>query len=225
MSKKISFDPSLSRPSDRYKAWIDSLFIDHSIFRLVWTNFHIVIHHKVYRCNHPTPGRLRKIVQKYQIKTIINLRGKRDCGSDALSRHAAKELGITLYDLPFESRGAPHKDRILNLAQLYPTFDFPILIHCKSGADRAGLVSALIKLFENHTLEDAMGELSWKFGHFKQAKTGILDQFFIYYFQQTKGKVDFLKWVQQEYHEDILRKEFRHKKLFSFITDKILHRE
>ncbi|MDI2112917.1 tyrosine-protein phosphatase [Commensalibacter nepenthis] len=225
MSKKISFDPSLSRPSDRYKAWIDSLFIDHSIFRLVWTNFHTVIPNKVYRCNHPTPGRLQKIVQQYHIKTIINLRGKRDCGSDALSRHTAKELEVTLLDLPFESRGAPHKDRILNLARLYPTLAFPILIHCKSGADRAGLVSTLIALFENQTIEKAIEQLSWKFGHFKQAKTGILDQFFIDYYQQTKGQSDFLKWVQDEYHEDILRKKFQHKKLSSFITDKILHRE
>ncbi|EHD13572.1 hypothetical protein CIN_17640 [Commensalibacter intestini A911] len=225
MSKKISFDPSLSTPSDRYKAWLDSLFIDHSIFRLVWTNFHAVIPSKVYRCNHPTPARLRKLVQKHHIKTIINLRGKRDCGSDALSRQAAKQLGITQLDLPFESRGAPHKDRILNLAQLYPNLEFPILIHCKSGADRAGLVSALITLFEGKTLDDAIAQLSWKFGHFKQAKTGILDRFFVYYYQQTQGKIDFLTWINQDYHEDFLRKEFKAKKISSFITDKILHRE
>ncbi|EUK17785.1 fused DSP-PTPase phosphatase/NAD kinase-like protein [Commensalibacter papalotli (ex Servin-Garciduenas et al. 2014)] len=225
MSKKISFDPSLIRFSDHFKAWLDSLFIDHSIFRLVWTNFNTVIPNKVYRCNHPTPSRLRKFSQKYHIKTIVNLRGQRDCGSDALSRNAAKQLGITQLDLPFESRGAPHKDRILNLAAIYPTLEFPILIHCKSGADRAGLVSALIMLFEHKTIEKAISQLSWKYGHFKQAKTGILDQFFVYYFQETHGKSNFLTWVQHHYHEDALREQFKAKKTFSFITDKILHRE
>lgn len=225
MSKKISFDPSLSRSSDRCKAWLDSLFVDHSIFRLVWSNFDIVIPDKVYRCNHPTPARLRKLAQKYHIKTILNLRGHRDCGSDVLSRTAAKQLGITLLDLPFESRGAPHKDRILNLARIYPTLEFPILIHCKSGADRAGLVAALIMLLEHKTLEEAIDQLSWRFGHFKQAKTGILDQFFIYYYQQTSGKTDFLTWVEQEYHEDLLRKKFKPKGFSSFITDRILRRE
>lgn len=225
MSKKISFDPSLSNSSDRVKAWLDSLFIDHSIFRLVWSNFDIVIPNKVYRCNHPTPTRLHTLAQKYHIKTIINLRGKRDCGSDALSRDTVKQLGITQFDLPFESRGAPHKDRILNLANIYPTLEFPILIHCKSGADRAGLVAALVMLFEHKSIEDAVSQLSWKYGHFKRAKTGILDEFFIYYYQQTKGKVEFLTWVEQEYHEELLRKKFKPKGFSSFITDKILRRE
>lgn len=225
MSKKIPFDPSLSRSSDHFKAWLDSLFIDHSIFRLIWSNFDTIIPNKVYRCNHPTPARLHKLSQKYNIKTIINLRGQRDCGSDALSRHAAKKMGIAQLDLPFESRGAPHKDRILNLANIYQTLEFPIIIHCKSGADRAGLVAALIMIFEHKSVQEAMKQLSWKYGHFKQAKTGILDQFFTYYLHETQEKINFLTWVKQNYNEDLLRNKFKAKTFYSFIIDKILHRE
>ncbi|MDI2091068.1 tyrosine-protein phosphatase [Commensalibacter oyaizuii] len=225
MSKKIPFDPSLSNRYEYFKAWIDSLFIDHAIFRLVWSNFHAVIPKKIYRCNHPTPARLTRLKTKYRLKTIINLRGHRDCGSDALSRTQAKSLGLIYIDMPFESRGAPHKDRILKLADIYPTLEFPILIHCKSGADRAGLVAALLVLLENGKIEQAMQQLSWRYGHFKHSKTGILDAFLVHYYQETYNKVSFLDWVRNDYDENVLRQSFKSKALSSFITDTILHRE
>lgn len=219
------FDPALTRVSDKGKAWLNSLFIDHAIFRLVWTNFDTVIPGKVYRCNHPTPRRLRSLVHRYKIKTLVNLRGHRYCGSDALSRTESKKLGLDFYDLPFESRGAPHRDRILRLADTYSKMEFPILIHCKSGADRAGLVSALIMLLEERPVRQAMKQLSWKYGHFKHSRTGILDAFFMLYAQQTQEKQNFLDWVRHDYNEQELRSLFKVSKLSSFINDQILHRE
>lgn len=225
MNKKLSFDPSFPTRKDHFKAWCNSLFIDHSIFRLIWSNFETVIPGKVYRCNHPTPSRLTYLTQKFHLKTLINLRGHRACGSDALSRRKSQELNLTHLDMAFESRGAPHKDRILRFAQIYKNLEFPILIHCKSGADRAGLVSAIIILLENGRVEQAMQQLSWKYGHFKQAKTGILDAFFIKFYQETNGKMNFLEWVKDCYSEDALRNKFQQKTIASFVTDKILRRE
>lgn len=225
MKKKYIFDSSFPNRRDYHIAWLNSLFVDHAIFRLFWSNFQTVIPGKVYRSNHPTPTRLLNLTKKYHLKTIINLRGKRNCGSDALSRHISHKLNLKHYDLPFESRGAPHIDRILNLANIYKTIEFPLLIHCKSGADRAGLVSALILLFENYDIHSAMRQLSWKYGHFKYSRTGILDAFFTQYLQQTHGKVNFLYWLQSQYNEKQLKDSFKSKKISSFITDKILHRE
>ena len=54
-----------------------------------------------------------------------------------------------------------------------------MLMHCKSGADRAGLMSVLYRfLHEGVPLKEATQELSLKYGHFRQADTGILDYFF-----------------------------------------------
>lgn len=225
MNKKHIYDSSFSNHRDYSIAWINSLFVDHAIFRLFWSNFQTVIPEKVYRCNHPTPSRLTALTKKYHLKTVINLRGKRNCGSDALSRHACQKLQLKQYDLPFESRGAPHIDRILNFAKIYKTLEFPLLIHCKSGADRAGLVSTLILLFENYDIHQAIKQLSWKYGHFKYSKTGILDAFFLQYIQQTNGKIKFLDWLQSTYNEELLKASFKTKKISSFITDKILRRE
>jgi protein tyrosine/serine phosphatase len=159
-------------------AWSDSLLVDHAVFRLPWSNFAEVVPGKLYRCNHPTPGRLAALKRRYGLRTLINLRGHRKCGSDALSREAAAQLGLTHIDMAFESRGAPHRERILRFHEIYRGLQAPALMHCKSGADRAGLAAGLAILFEGGSSADALRQLSWRFGHFSRARTGILDAFF-----------------------------------------------
>lgn len=133
------FDGTLSSTSGRGRAWIDSLFVDHAVLRMTWTNFRTVIPGRVYRCNHPTPWRLAMATRRLHLKTLVNLRGHRQCGSDALSREAAHRLGLKHIDMAFESRNAPHRDRIERFEKIYRTLTFPMLMHCKSGADRTGL--------------------------------------------------------------------------------------
>ncbi|MGG6429901.1 tyrosine-protein phosphatase [Acetobacter ghanensis] len=219
------FNGHLSSLTGRARAWTDSLFVDHAVLRLVWTNFHAVIPGKVYRCNHPTPARLRRAVSKLGLRTLVNLRGHRQCGSDALSRNAAAQIGITHLDMAFESRGAPHKDRILRFAQMYRELQFPMLMHCKSGADRAGLASALVIMFEGGTAEQALGELSWRYLHFRRSRTGILDAFFLRYQAQAEGRIPFMDWVQHEYDEVALKQDFVAGQFSSFLTDQVLRRE
>lgn len=219
------FDGHLSSSSGRVRAWTDSLFVDHAIFRLMWTNFHAVIPGKVYRCNHPTPARLKRAMERLGLRTLVNLRGHRKCGSDALSRNAARGLGLHHVDMAFESRGAPHKDRILRFADMYQKLDFPMLMHCKSGADRAGLASGLVVLFEGGSAQQALKELSWKYGHFRSSRTGILDAFFLHYQAEGEGRMPFLEWVRNEYDEHALKEEFVANKLSSFLTDQVLRRE
>lgn len=221
----LVFNGHLSSLTGRARAWTDSLFVDHAVLRLVWTNFHAVIPGKVYRCNHPTPARLRRAVSKLGLRTLVNLRGHRQCGSDALSRNAAAQIGITHLDMAFESRGAPHKDRILRFAQMYRDLQFPMLMHCKSGADRAGLASALVIMFEGGTAEQALGELSWRYLHFRRSRTGILDAFFLRYQAQAEGRIPFMDWVQHEYDEVALKQDFVAGQFSSFLTDQVLRRE
>jgi protein tyrosine phosphatase (PTP) superfamily phosphohydrolase (DUF442 family) len=209
----------------RLAAWSDSLFVDHAVFRLAWSNFAEVVPGKLYRCNHPTPGRLAALKRQYGLKTLINLRGHRRCGSDALSREAAERLGLVHIDMAFESRGAPHRDRILRFHDIYRGLQAPALMHCKSGADRAGLASGLSILFEGGTSAQALRQLSWKFGHFSRARTGILDAFFALYAQEAEGRVAFVEWVTQNYDEIGLKQAFRADRMASFVTDTVLKRE
>ncbi|MCT6856161.1 MAG: protein tyrosine phosphatase, partial [Bombella apis] len=127
------FDGTLSSPRQRLHAWLDGLFKDHALFRLVWTNLAPVIPGRVWRSNHPTPSRLRRWRKTLGLKTVFNLRGHRRCGADALGREMCQHIGLPYLDMAFESRNAPHKDRILRFHSLYKQAQFPLLLHCKSG--------------------------------------------------------------------------------------------
>jgi protein tyrosine/serine phosphatase len=209
----------------RLLAWVDALFVDHAVFRLAWSNLATVAPGRLYRCNHPTPARLAALTRRLGLKTLINLRGPTGNGSDALSREAAALLGLDFIDMALESRGAPQRDRILRLHRIYSTMRAPALLHCKSGADRAGLAAGLFVLFHGGSARDALRQLSLRFGHIRQAKTGILDAFFLRWQREGEGRKPFLDWVREDYDEAALRRDFRANGLASFINDWVLAHE
>ena len=221
----MTFRADISTPLGRAGAWSDSLLVDHAVFRALWSNLAEVVPGKLYRSNHPTPGRLARVARRLGLRTLINLRGQRACGSDALSRETAARLGLAHIDMAFESRGAPHRDRVLRFADIYQQLDAPALMHCKSGADRAGLASGLAIMLEGGRAADALRQLSWRFGHVSRARTGVLDAFFIRYAADAEGRLPFLDWVRSEYDEAVLKRDFMAGGLASFVTDQLLRRE
>ncbi len=208
-----------------FAAWMNSLWVDHAVLRTVWRNFAVVVPGQWYRASHPLPWRIGGWVRRIGLRTIVNLRGPRECGSDALSRATAARLGVNHVYMPFESRGAPHRDRILRFHEIWRTVETPVLMHCKSGADRAGLASGLVLMFGGGTAADALGQLSLRFGHVRRAPPGILDAFFLRYQAEAEGRLPFLDWVRDEYDEEALRRDFRAHGLASFINDQLLQRE
>jgi protein tyrosine/serine phosphatase len=209
----------------RALAWFDALLVDHAVFRLLWSNFAAVAPGRLYRCNHPTPQRLALFTRRYGLKTLINLRGETGNGSDALSREAAARLGLDFIDMALESRGAPHRERILRLYDIFRHMRAPALMHCKSGADRAGLAAGLFVLFQGGTAREALQQLSLRFGHIRQARTGVLDAFFHHYAREGEGRKPFLDWLCEDYDRSALQQEFHANGLASFINDWVLVHE
>ncbi|RVT95705.1 protein tyrosine phosphatase [Rhodovarius crocodyli] len=206
------------------RRWLNALFVDHAVFRLVWRNWGVVEPGRLYRSNHPLPWQIRRAIRVHGIRTIVNLRGHRqDCGADALSRAEAARLGITLIDAPFESRGAPHVDRIERFAAMLPDLQEPILIHCKSGADRTGLIAAVWLLLNGRPPAEAQRQLSLRYGHFAAARTGILDAFVALYARAWPKP--FMQWLREDYDAAKLRQDFRSRKWADAITDGLLRRE
>lgn len=204
---------------------MDSFFVDHAFFRLTWHNFAPVVPGRLYRANHPTPLWLASVTRRHGLRTLINLRGERRCGSEALSVDAAARLGLVHIYAPFESRGAPHRARILRLAEIFATMAEPALIHCKSGADRAGLAAGLFVLMQGGSSQQALAQLSLRFLHVRHSPTGILDAFFHLYAQEGEGKKPFLDWVREDYQEERLRAMFRPNPVARFINDQLFARE
>jgi protein tyrosine/serine phosphatase len=102
-----------------------------------------------------------------------------------------------------------------------------VLVHCKSGADRAGFMATLYLLLqEGRSLAEAKEQLSLRYGHFRFAKTGILDAFLEAYQRDGEAKgVPFLHWVAASYDPDALQKSFRSSFWSDILVERLIRRE
>ena len=212
-------------PMQRFIGYLEMLFVDHGIFRVIYSNTHKVSP-RMYRSSQPAPFQIKRLADM-GIKTIINLRGKRDCGSYLLQKEACARHGIAMIDFPVSSRDAPRKTDLRNLKEIFDRIEYPALMHCKSGADRAGIAAALyLALAENRPIEEAAEQLHLRFGHVRHAKTGILDHFFDTYRKRNAERpVDFLIWSETDYDPDALKKDFHTNRWANVLIDKLLRRE
>ena len=112
---------------------------------------------------------------------------------------------------PISSGSAPLAEDLINIIHVMRDLPKPFVLHCKSGADRAGLVSALYLLVEKkQPVHEAKKQLSFKYLHLDFTKTGILDYIFDVFSARLKiEKVDFLDWLKKEYNADILSSSFK----------------
>jgi len=211
----------------RFMAWMNMLWIDHSIFRFFF-NPRRWVAAGVYRSSHPMPYQLRAAAAA-GVRSVLNLRGVEvHIGSNRLEWDTCQRLGLTLVHFPLGSRDAPAREEILGLKRLFDTMEKPLLLHCKSGADRAGFVSALYLLLQEHQpLDVAMHQLRfWWHGHVRQAKTGILDHFFdCYRAEHLRDGIEFLDWVEQRYDREAVRKSFHAQWWATQLIDRVLRRE
>ena len=87
----------------------------------------------------------------------------------------------------------------------------PFVLHCKSGADRAGLVSALYLIAEKKkSVHEAKRQLSFKYLHLDFTKTGILDYIFGVFSERLEiGNINFMDWLKKEYNAEILNSSYK----------------
>jgi protein tyrosine phosphatase (PTP) superfamily phosphohydrolase (DUF442 family) len=205
-------------------SYLDMLIIDQGIFRLLYVNRHRVGEH-VWRSAQPAPHHIRALAQE-GIRTIVNLRGRRPCSSYWLEREACRSHGIELIDFQMRSRAAPTREEIRAVRELFERVKYPMLMHCKSGADRAGLMSALYRFSQGVPIEQARGALSLRFGHIRQGNTGILDHFFERYLADTLERpMPFFDWVEDVYDPVELERSFHASRWATQIVDLVLRRE
>jgi protein tyrosine phosphatase (PTP) superfamily phosphohydrolase (DUF442 family) len=114
-------------------------------FRRPWFegNLGIVEAGRVIRSAQPT-SQLAAWIRDYRLRSILNLRGgsAADHWYDAEVK-AAQAAGVSFYDFPISATRRPSRHELLVLIDTLGSCPYPLLIHCKSGADRTGLASAL----------------------------------------------------------------------------------
>jgi protein tyrosine/serine phosphatase len=205
--------------------YADMLVIDHGLFRLLYVNQHR-LGERAWRSAQPAPHHIRALKRR-GLRTIINLRGARLCGSYWLEQWICERKGIALIDFQIRSRDAPRREEIKAAHELFEKIEYPVLMHCKSGADRVGLMSVLYRFFKDGMpIAEARKELSLRYGHIRQADTGILDRFFEKYLEDNKRQpMPFLEWVDTVYDPEALREEFRAAGWARRLVDQVLKRE
>ncbi len=225
MARIARWDRPIEGAGQRLRAWVNMLLVDHGIFRLAYLNAHRVTP-RLWRAAQPAPHQIARFA-RLGVKTIVNLRGGREHGSWPLQKEACERHGIKLVDFVLRSRGAPDRETILSAKAFFESLEEPALVHCKSGADRAGFFSVLYLLLqEKLPLDEAMRQLSLRYGHFRFAKTGILDAFFEAYRREGEAKgMPFLEWVETVYDPDRLEREFKPGLISSLIADRLIRRE
>jgi protein tyrosine/serine phosphatase len=209
----------------RVRAWANMLLVDHGVFRLVYLNKHRVSD-RLWRSAQPAPHQLARLKAE-GVRTIVNLRGGREHGSWQLQKDACDRLGLHMAEFVVRSRGAPDRATILKAKTFFERLEYPVVLHCKSGADRAGFVAALfLILHEGRPVAEALRQLSLRYGHFRFAKTGILDAFFERYRVEGEARgLSLVDWVQQVYDPEALERDFRPSFWSDLVVDRLIRRE
>jgi protein tyrosine phosphatase (PTP) superfamily phosphohydrolase (DUF442 family) len=171
------------------------------------TNFHTVIPDRVYRSAQLNDGTLRQIVKDRDIRTVINLRG---CCPQFLwyrqERETLEELGVAQMDINFSSTLVPSVTAMRQLVDTLSTCEYPVLLHCRRGADRTGLAAAVAVLLDSEANPGgARGQLSWRYGHVASGRSGdlhlVLDMYQVWLAQEGKLHHPELlrRWADEHY--------------------------
>jgi protein tyrosine/serine phosphatase len=223
-TKSPEFD--LTTPGGRVKTYLDYLWNDHAYLRLGFSNAHR-ISEELVRANQPWPHQLAAWKAR-GIKTFVNLRGGFDASFHALEKDACARLGLNFVNFTITSREVPSRDRVLGAKRLFETLEYPAMMHCKSGADRAGIMSVLYMHFrKGKTIREAMDQLHLRYLHVKQGKTGVLDYTFERYLSEGEpAGMSFLEWVESPMYDPAgMKADFRAGMWGGLITERLLKRE
>lgn len=130
-------------------------------------NFHEVLPGQLYRSAQLSGERLGEEIDRYGIKTVINLRGEnvgRAWYDDEIA--AVKAHGATHVNFGISARKDLTPEKTQQLLALLETAQQPILVHCMSGADRTGLASVIfLQQVAGIDEEEAEWQLSPIYGH------------------------------------------------------------
>jgi hypothetical protein len=172
-------------------------------------NFGVVDAGRVYRSAQPA-GEVERLVRSQGLASILNLRG----GSPADSFYAeelqvTRALGVDFYDFPMSPKRRPSRRELLVLLDLFEGCRYPLLIHCRRGADRTGLASALYLMScRGEGPDEALRAFALTYGHVPLLGTEHLHEPLDEYaaWLRTRGLAHtperFRSWVEHDYRSD-----------------------
>ncbi len=143
-------------------------------------NFHVVTDGEAYRSAQLDRDELEYYIKKYNIRSILNLRGENhDKSWYKEELKVSAENNVIHYDISLSATREPNNEDIQKLIEIFKLAPRPVLIHCQAGADRSGLVAAMWKVIvDKQPKSEARKHLSVLYGHVPIGKTFAMDRFF-----------------------------------------------
>ena len=145
-------------------------------------NFHEVDPGRFYRSAQLTGAEFEDVAATHHVKTVINLRGSQP-GEPWYDEEAKtlERLGVKLINLGFASGETQSPELWQQYLDALKTAERPILVHCRSGADRTGEASAIYAYdYMKADRESALQQLSFRYLHvgaFKPAKRAFVREY------------------------------------------------
>lgn len=176
---------------------------------LVGSNLGVVHAGRVIRAAQPTSG-LRQLIRDYQLASILNLRG--GSSRDEWYRSEVETtdtLGVDFLDLHLSATRRPTRRELLTLIDTLARCKYPLLIHCKAGADRTGLATAVYLMTQDReSPREAMRSFTISHGHVPWFGAEHLHEPLDEYASWLEARAlphtpeRFRAWVRDEYRDD-----------------------
>lgn len=195
------YDQRIDSDTGRLQGRVYAGLVDHGILRRHWRNEGRIAE-GLWRANHPDAQALT-LWQARGVVEVVSLRPPQGAVHGFEAETCAR-LGLRLRNAPLTARAAPSARALLALLDIFDTLDparRPVLIHCKSGADRTGLAAALWRIHvEGRPVAEAARALSLRHLHLRWSRTGVLDRVLAAYAaQQERGAIALRDWIATEY--------------------------
>lgn len=160
------------------------------------------VSHNVIRARQPTISSLEKLLYNDNIRSILNLRGE-NTGKEWYDNEFrfVQENNLDLLSVGLSTSSFPPKEKLIRILDYFENTEYPLLIHCRAGADRTGFASALYRhVMLDEPIEEAKKSLSMRHGHLLyQTLDFLIDQY-----QKEDGK-DFRRWIENDYDRGRLK--------------------
>lgn len=174
-----------------------------------------VVKGRIYRSAQLSGNALEKLVREKGIRTVINLRGgSRDAEWHRREHEITEKNNIALYDFTISPHDLPGYSVLQSIVDALSRSERPVLIHCRRGSDRTGMVSALaLALEQDAPLADLQKQFSWRYGVFPFYRS-VGPRLFSQYEEWLAGKKrphnksNLIYWVENGYVDEQGNLEF-----------------
>ncbi len=118
-----------------------------------------------------------------------------------LGAEACAGIGMTFRGISLRAVALSRPEAVIALIDAMHDLPKPIVVHCKSGADRTGLAAVLyLHVLKGFPLEHARAQLSLRFMHNPWGKAQILNRFLdAFVAANAASGIGFEDWVRSEY--------------------------